>query len=274
MINGQRISPGSRLIIMVIVIVFIQTDARSQDIGGHAPMDDSLHFSVDRPGISDYPTIVPKGVLQLESGMEYFQREDHRSIFLPTLMLRTAITKGVEVRMTNRFLLIDSAVSAPEREYYYYGAIDVKAKLLQERGARPATALLVGYDITPENNRFVNGPLWGNYALLLMENTLSEKFVLNYNVGVFWDGHDSSLSKMYSLCLEMELGLSASVFIEQSTLFNPNHKNDYWVDGGYTHLLSRHGQVDISLGTNLNGDAHDYFIAVGYSTRIHFKNER
>ncbi len=255
---------------MMAVVWFIQTNARSQEVIVQNPQDDSLHFSVDRPGISDYPTIVPKSVLQLEMGMEYYQREDHRSIFLPTLMLRTAITKGVEVRMTNRFLRVDSAMNPSEKDYYYYGAIDVKARLLRERGPRPATSLLVGYGITPETSRIVNGALWGNYVLLLMENTLSEKFLLNYNIGVFWDGHGSSLSEMYSLCLEMELGHPASVFIEQSTLFNPNQKNDYWVDAGYTHLLARHSQVDISLGTNLNGDAHDYFVAIGYSTRIPF----
>jgi hypothetical protein len=268
-VKGLRI-----LLTLAVIFLMASTNARSQEGLVQVPQDDSLHFSVDRPGISDYPTIVPKGVLQLESGMEYYQREDHRSIFLPTLMLRTAITKGVEVRMTNRLLLVDSTANSSEREHYYYGSIDLKAKLLRERGARPATSLLVGYGITPENNRIVNGALWGNYVLVLMENTLSDKFLLNYNVGVFWDGHGSSLSEMYSLCLEMELGHPASVFIEQSTLFNPNHKNDYWVDAGYTHLLARHSQVDISVGTNLNGDADDYFVAIGYSTRIPFKKDR
>ncbi len=270
----HRICSGKLLLGVSVLVWLICTNARSQDIRVHSPSDDSLHFSVDRPGISDYPTIVPKGVLQLETGIEYCQREDHRAIFLPTVMLRTAITKGVEVRMTNRFLSVDSASNPSEKEHYYYGAIDVKAKLLRERGSRPATSLLVGYGITPETSRIVNGALWGNYVLLLMENTLSENFLLNYNVGVFWDGHGSQLSEMYSLCLEMELGHPASVFIEQSTLFNPNHKNDYWVDAGYTHLLARHSQVDISLGTNLNGDAHDFFIALGYSTRIPFKKEQ
>lgn len=262
------------LLLLAVLLFMAATNARSQEVLDQYPEDDSLHFSVDRPGISDYPTIIPTGAFQIESGMEYYQREDHRSIFLPTLMFRTAITKGVEVRMTNRFLLVDSAANSSEKERYYYGAIDVKAKLLRERGSRPATSLLVGYGITPETSRIVNGALWGNYVLLLMENTLSEKFLLNYNVGVFWDGHGSQLSEMYSLCLEMELGHPASVFIEQSTLFNPNHKNDYWVDAGYTHLLARHSQVDISLGTNLNGDADDYFVAIGYSTRLHFRKQR
>ncbi len=237
----------------------------------NACSQDSLHFSVDRPGISDYPTIVPKGNLQIESGMEYYQREGHRSIFLPTVMLRTAVSKRVEVRVTNRLLRVDSTADQSDHDYYYFGAVDVKALLTKEHRLRPAISLLVGYSVTPETTKKLSGPMWGDYALLLMENTLSDRLLLNYNVGVFWDGKDSRLSEMYSFCIEWELGHSASVFLEQSTLFNHYEKNDYWIDGGYTHLIGRHSQMDFSAGTNLNGGEHDFFFAVGYSTRIAYK---
>ena len=72
----------SKLTVVVILIFSCVLTVHGQD---------NLHFSVDRPGISDYPTIVPTGYLQIESGLEYYQREDHRALFLPTLLLRTAI---------------------------------------------------------------------------------------------------------------------------------------------------------------------------------------
>ena len=83
---------SSKLTVVVILIFSCVLTVHGQD---------NLHFSVDRPGISDYPTIVPTGYLQIESGLEYYQREDHRALFLPTLLLRTAITKGLEVRLTS-----------------------------------------------------------------------------------------------------------------------------------------------------------------------------
>lgn len=233
---------------------------------------DNLHFSVDRPGISDYPTVVPKGCLQIESGIEYFQREDHRSIFLPTLLLRTAVTKGLEVRLTNRFLRIDSTVENPDDKHYYGAALDIKAILFREHGLIPATSLLVGYSITPETTRKLRGPIWGNYALLLMENNLHDKVLFNYNLGVAWNGYAGKVSEMYSLAFEVELTTKHAVFVEQSTLFNETEKNDYWVNVGYTHLAAKHSQIDFSCGMNLNGDEHDFFVAVGYSTRIVFKN--
>lgn len=234
---------------------------------------ENLHFSVDRPGISDYPTIVAKGALQVESGFEYFQREDHRSIFLPTILLRSSVNKWLEWRFTNRFLRIDSIADNPDDKYYYFGAIDAKAIMFREKGIRPATSLLVGYSITPNTSRKLRGPLWGNYVLVLMENNLHDKVLFNYNAGITWNGHSSTTSTMYSFCFEVELSTQAAVFIEQSTFFNQGEKNDYWIDVGYTHLVAKHSQIDFSAGLNLNGGSHDFFFAVGYSTRFSFSDD-
>ena len=61
---------------------------------------ENLHFSVDRPGIADLPTTVPVGYLQIESGLEYYKRENFETYFLPTMLLRTGITKDIEARVT------------------------------------------------------------------------------------------------------------------------------------------------------------------------------
>jgi hypothetical protein len=46
--------------LIVTFVVAVASNGRSQS--------DNLHFSIDRPGISDFPTITPKGHLQLEMG--------------------------------------------------------------------------------------------------------------------------------------------------------------------------------------------------------------
>lgn len=234
---------------------------------------DNLHFSVDRPGISDFPTIIPTGNLQIETGIEYYQRGDHRAIFLPTITLRTAITRNLELRLTNRFLRIDSLQENPDDKHYYYGAVELKGVLWRERGWIPATSILGGYSITPNTTRKLAGPLWGNYALLLMENNLSEKIVFNYNTGVTWNGYSGNASAMYSFTVEYELSTRHEIFMEQSTFFNGDEQNDFWFNLGYTHLAAKHSQIDISGGINPNGGDPDFFIAVGYSTRIPYKSE-
>ncbi len=247
----------------VAMFLLSATNARSQE---------NLHFSVDRPGISDYPTIVPKGWLQLETGLEYYQREDHRSIFLPTLLMRTAITKGIEVRMTNRLLRIDSTKENPDDKYYYYGSAEIKAVLIREKSWIPATSLLLGYSVTPETTKKLRGPIWGDYAILLFENNLHDKVLFNYNAGITWNGYDGKTSTMYSFAFEVELNTQQALFIEHSTFFNQGAKNDYWINAGYTHLEAKHSQIDFSTGINLNGGEPDFFVALGYSTRIQFNS--
>jgi hypothetical protein len=251
-------------LLSAILAVAATTNARAQSDS----QSDNLHFSVDRPGISDFPTITPKGHLQIEMGLEYYQREDHRSLFLPTLMLRSAITNWLEVRMVNRFLRIDSVVENPDDKFYYFGAVEAKALLFIEKGWKPASAVLVGYSITPNTSAKLRGPLWGNYALLLFENNIHNKWVFNYNTGVTWNGYSSQTSMMYSFATEFEISDQHEVFVEQSTFFNGTQKNDHWINIGYTHLEARHSQLDFSMGVNLNGGEPDYFFAAGYSTRF------
>ena len=235
---------------------------------------ENLHFSVDRPGISDYPTIVPKGWLQLETGLEWYQHDDHRSLLLPTMLVRTAISKRIEVRMTNRFLRVDSVHEAnPHDTYFYYGSAEIKALLIREKGLRPATAVMAGYSLTPATVQALKGLLWGNNIMLLMENNLHDQVIFNYNIGYIWNGYSGKSSAMYSFTFEIELSTVASIFIEQSSFYNHGEKDDHWINLGYTHLEAKHSQFDFSMGLSFNGGSQDYFFAVGYSTRIALRKE-
>lgn len=231
-----------------------------------------LPFSVDRPGISDYPTITPRGYLQVEAGIAFYQREHHRTMFLPNLMLRSALSSWLEVRLVSRFLRIDSTKENPDDKFYYFGALEAKVLLFREQGWKPATSLLAGYSITPNTSNKLRGPLWGNYALFLFENDLGDKWVLNYNAGVLWNGYSSRSSLMYSFTTEYEISAQDGIFVEQSTFFNGSQRNDHWINVGYTYTEENQCQLDFSMGININGEEPDYFFSAGYSTRFSYGN--
>lgn len=255
----------------LLIFLSATPNARSQSTQTQEMLN-NLHFSVDRPGISDYPTIVPKGNLQIETGFEYFQREDHRSMLLPQLMLRSAVSRKLEFRLTNRFIRVDSTSVKEHDKYYYNLTIDAKYLLFHEKGVLPATSILLGYSLTPATSKALRGPLWGNHLLLLMEDNLHDKVLFNYNLGIFWNGYSGQPAYMYSLSFEVELSTQHAIFIEQATYFNTGEKNDPWVVLGYTHLEAKHSQIDFSGGVDFNGGPSDYFFAVGYSTRIPYRH--
>lgn len=245
--------------VTVCLMLIVATNAHSQE---------NLHFTVDRPGISDYPTLVPKGFLQIETGFEYFKRENEQSFFLPTMLLRSSVSSWLELRLTNRYILVDSTGSTKERNNYYYGALEAKVKLIKEKGVIPATALLAGYSITPRTSHELRGPIWGNHLLLLLENNLHDKVLFNYNFGWIWNGYSGTQSALLSFAFEIELSTQHAVFVEHGTFLNEGEENDYWFDLGYTHLAAKHSQFDISFGLNLNHRSPDYFVQIGYSTRL------
>ena len=106
---------------------------------------ENLHFSVDRPGIADLPSTVPVGYLQMETGIEYYRRENYGTLFLPTMLLRSGITKDIEARLTARYLRIDSLKDGIPAVHEVGLGFDVKAKFIHEKGFLPSAAFVVEY---------------------------------------------------------------------------------------------------------------------------------
>ena len=231
---------------------------------------ENLHFSVDRPVIADLPTTVPVCSLQIESGLEYYKRENFETYFLPTMLLRTGITKDIEARVTTRYLRVDSSNDAHGTKSDVGFSADIKAKFIHEKGFLPSAAIVGGYNFASVVTPQLRHPLEGFYSFLLMEDNLHDKVIFNYNVGIIWGG-TATPTTMYAFCFEIELHQNASVFIEQSSFYNSGEKDDHWLNFGYTHLVAKHSQMDFSVGRNFNGGDAEYFIALGYSTRLSFK---
>jgi hypothetical protein len=233
--------------------------------------EQNLHFSVDRPGIADLPTTVPAKHLQVETGLEYYRREHTSTYYLPTALLRYGIGRNTEVRVIPRFQRLDSLRTRESKPQWGMNQLSIafKTVLFKEKGFLPATSLVTDVSIPGLGSKAFTDNAVGRSIYLLMENNLSERFLLNYNIGMIWNGSPTRLSEMYAICLEIELDNNRSaVFIEQSTTFNDEMKNDYWVDVGVTHLLSPTLQADFSLGADFNRGPFDYFIAMGLSKRF------
>ena len=140
-------------------------------------------LTVDRPGVAETPFTVPKGMYQFEVGFDYFKRYNGEIYNLPTVLFRTGIIEGAELRLSTKQLL-DKTEAVPYNEISPL-SVGVKLHLLKQNHGFPETDLLTNL-IVPIGPSAPTKNL-GPEFLLLFQNDFYPNTAINYNVGVYWD---------------------------------------------------------------------------------------
>ena len=104
--------------------------------------------------------------------------------------------------------------------------------------------------------------------IFLMQNTLSDRYSLGYNLGLQWDGNQPNATAVYSISLSINVLENFGVFAEAYGFSMEKSLSDYRGDFGCTYLVTNNLQLDISGGVGLNSIAPDSFIAFGFAWRI------
>ena len=235
--------------------------------------------SADRPGRTTPTTIVPKGMLQVESGVE-FERvtADHEpnktTITLPDLLLRVGITDRFEARLRADGLLYEVRDQLRDRALGSDLVLGAKLRLFSQHGLIPETALLgelsfpVGSD--PVTSGGFDPRLDGLYEWKLVE-TLS----LLLNTGFAWPTQGRRDSRRifefdprasFNWQVTPRIGAFAEYYGEVKT---GRVADEHSIDGGITWLVvAKRVQLDLSAGAGLNEAAPEWFVSAGISMRF------
>jgi len=102
----------------------------------------------------------------------------------------------------------------------------------------------------------------------LMQNNLSEKLSLGYNLGLQWDGEQPNATAVYSISPSLSIAEGLSIFAEFYGFSTEKSVSDYRADMGFAYLVNDNVQIDISAGIGLNTVAPDSFVAFGLAWRF------
>jgi hypothetical protein len=111
----------------------------------------------------------------------------------------------------------------------------------------------------------------GHNILLLFQNDISEKFAINYNVGLLWDGFTSEQQFTASVCFNYLPSDRIGMFIEYFDYIRRSGLKEHGIDGGFTCLLNPHIQADFSAGISIANGEFNHFISSGLSFRFYRK---
>jgi hypothetical protein len=237
-------------------------------------------LNTDRPSFTQSPVVVPRGTLQLETGLQY-QRSKSGAIrteefFYPEVQLRVGVLEWAELRFHADYkkehqFRDGSGPEQPAPDERGLDQVQVGAKfhLYDGHGAIPAMGFL-GNVTLPVGQEEFRPPHAAPEGWLLFESKLSEKVELEYNAGYRKrkDQEEYRGEAIYSVAGNVRLTDKFTFFVEFFGLKPKAASPEHTVDAGWMVQLRPNLQWDLIGGAGLSQQAPQVFAGTGLTWRI------
>ncbi len=140
-------------------------------------------------------------------------------------------------------------------------------QLAEEKGVKPDMAFIFSLSLPVFDNRYKTSYI-GSEFRLAMAHTLGDRFSLSCNLGGAWDGDEPNVIGLYTLALGASIVNRLGVFAEVYGFLPQKSEPDHRFDAGFTFLIAKNIQADVSGGFGISKSAPDYFIGAGISFRL------
>lgn len=229
----------------------------------------SEKIETDRPGKAQTPYVVPKRTLQLETGFEWLKEdEDQQELQHPELVVKYGLFRWLELR--TRILTVTDKVKRPSSSLSGLEPIEVgvKALITEGKGMIPHTSLSAQFGIPGlASKEFTAVKLYPKIRLNL-ENELSDKLYLEYNVAAEWDGFDDVPVWMLAVSPHLEVGKKFQFMVEAFSELQRGKSAELSADAGAIYWISNNTMVDINAGFGISKSAPKSFADIGFSFRL------
>jgi len=234
--------------------------------------------AADRPGAADPPTIIPRGTIQLESGIA-LEREtaaaehDQYTLTAPSLLVRVGVHERVELRLQADGLLYEHRDGARNRALGSDFAVEAKIGLLEQRALLPEAAVLARLSFPVGSDAATSGGFDPRLAGLFQWE-LGERTALVVNTGFAAPTRGRDEDRVFefepAMSLERQITGRLGAFVEYfASIVTGGESNEHSLGGGFTWLISAERiQLDVSGGAGLNRAAPDWFVSAGLSLRF------
>lgn len=229
-------------------------------------------IDTDRPDQTESAFTVPKNWLQFELGLNFQRNEPSDNEFLvPTLLTKYGISKRVELRLISslrRYRSYDTNGKAVYQKGIEPLELGTKIALAEEKGWLPKTTLLFHVVLPTLASKDLRADKLAPNFRFSMQNTITKKMALGYNLGAEWDGFNNEPGWVYTISPGFDLSEKWYAYIEAfgvvSKLESPQHN----IDGGAAYYINPNFKVDISSGFGISKAAPAWYLAVGASLRM------
>ncbi len=222
----------------------------------------------DRPDQTEASSTIPKGSLQIESGILLgFTGEDaavERQLLAPTNLFRYGLTKSIELRILSQF----ESVKKQKGDFEINGVSDLeigtKIQFLRKEDVNAEIAFM-SHLIIPAGSAGLSNGLYGTINKLCISHQLNDNIGIGYNIGYNYFGEGNG-DLTYSVALGVGVTDKVGLYIEPYGDIAEFEKHIANFDAGFTYLVRDNVQLDFSFGTGISERMN--YISVGCSWNI------
>ncbi|WP_158259093.1 transporter [Flagellimonas meridianipacifica] len=223
----------------------------------------------DRPDQTESSSTIPKGSLQLESGLligyEGENQERTRQLLLPTNLFRYGIANWMELRILNQFELLKLG----ENRFEGISDLELGTKIQIVKGEDKCTEVaFLTHLIIPTGTDGLTSEKFGSSNKLSISHTINEKVGLGYNLGYNYFGEEKG-DFTYSIALGIGINSEVGIYVEPYGEIANMEELLANFDTGFTYLANENLQFDFSFGTGINWTMN--YMSIGCSWLIEKK---
>jgi len=227
-------------------------------------------ISADRPGMATPPSISQPREIQIETGFSYekirYENNFQETILYNSTLLRYGITKNSEIRIQTDF----AQVKTDSSNITGFNPLTIGTKLLlmEEKGILPQTSFLFNLTLPWIGEKQFRPGNLAPSIYLLMQNDLTKKINVCYNIGIEYDGESPVPAEFAAICFGYGITGKLNGFIENYNWFSNRSKPENFIDLGFAYLIGKNLQIDLSANISIQDIEKYIMINSGVSWRI------
>ncbi len=268
-------------IIQITLRIFILTFHLSAQDNTNNLNVEQYSISTDRPSASYASTITPKGIFITELG--YFNQLTHydnqlktSDQTLPNFMFRHGIHEHFELRLGTDYYqnTIKSGPITTKTSGFNPLNVGLKLHVHDEKGAIPQTTFLGQLQLAEVASSNFKRDRNQAFFRFILQNTLSEKIFVLYNLGMNFNNFDNQY--IYTLMLGLVPINNLTLFLENFGIKSSELSGmDNYAHIGAVYVIQKRYQLDATLGylitQNKEWNANNsLFFQLGFSTYLRF----
>lgn len=221
----------------------------------------------DRPDQTESPATVAPKHIQVENGFsnENVDVETKNTVF-HTSLWRFGVNENFELRLITD--LRKSEGSGYKINGFSPIKLGIKSKLSEESGFWPQLSFIGHISFPTLASRDYKATYYAPSFRFALQNTLSDRVGLGYNIGTEWDGESAEPTFIYTISSSITITDKLGCFFEIYGFLPQESSADHRADTGITYFISPNFMLDLSGGIGLSKSSPDNFISAGFSFRL------
>ena len=229
---------------------------------------ETAEFTADRPGATGGPAVLPKGRLQLESGVAW-----ERSALdgpwsttwtVNTSMLRWGISDMAELRFQADYLI--SSTDGEKQSGFDSIIFGTKAKLYEGGKILPEVAIMANVMVPGKKGSAFLGDKWGGQIALLCENSITDWFSVGFEADLIWHGVGAP-EVFFGGCLSFQPWEKFCVMLEEFN-YGSGGEIQCWSELSCAYQVAPRVQLDLASDLCLSDPSHYGILMLGVSWQI------